>query len=240
MTKAAQFATAGVVAALTAALVVAALAQNRAPAESLQARPTPTADAGPTPLFAIPEGRALTVLFAGDSLTQGSYASSDEGMFRSLVAAELLSVAEVAPTVTGQSGQTAGEAATEVAAPAAADISVIEYGTNDVVRSTVERFAVDYPTYLDRVQAASPGGMMLCLGAWGAPDQVADFDQIIKSECEARDGVFLRTTDLFINESNRAMTGDVLPSGFVVPDNFHPNDAGHAAIADRITDALWR
>jgi lysophospholipase L1-like esterase len=201
---------------------------------------TPKETAAPTPVFASPDGREIAVFFAGDSLTQGSYATSDALMFRNLVTAQVATVAPATASIVGKAGQTTQEAAQWAAtAPTVADISVIEYGTNDVIRSTVEAFTTDYPAYLDRVRTVSPDSTLVCVGAWGAPEQTDPFDQIIMESCAAHAGIFVKVSDLFIDEGLRAMTGDTLPSGFVVPDNFHPNDTGHQAIADRITDALW-
>lgn len=204
--------------------------------------PSETATTEPQPTFERPTDRPLMVFYAGDSLTQGAYSTTPALSFRGVLNSRFAQTGETTEAVVGQSGQTVAQAATAgPTEPTPSDIAIIEYGTNDVAQSTPEAFAVDYPTYLDRVRAASPDARLICAGAWNTSPNVAEFDATIRTECENRGGTYVPLHGLYEARSTyRASEGTTNPDGFVIPDNAHPNDAGHAAIASAIGRALWQ
>ncbi|MET0865056.1 MAG: hypothetical protein ABWZ98_12040, partial [Nakamurella sp.] len=64
----------------------------------------------------------------------------------------------------------------------------------------------------------------------------ARLDTIIKDLCEARGGVFRSMSDISEVAENKGPAG--VPAFEGLSDAFHPNDRGHAAIAERMLDAV--
>ena len=70
---------------------------------------------------------------------------------------------------------------------------------------------------------------------WG--DHTRDaFDAIIKDACTTQNGAFRALMPLYLNNSFHGPAGRTTFKG--PADAFHPNDAGHAAIARLVLDAL--
>lgn len=199
-------------------------AENAAPAQPTLTRPT---------------DRPLQVMFVGDSLTRGSYATSESLTFPALVTAGLEAGGEVATETVGRSGVMASEVMSEqlVADTAPADLVVVELGTNDVSRSTAQRFAVDFPALLDQIRERSPRALLLCAGPWEFPERAAPFEQVAQSACTQRGGLYVPLARLFADSSLHAAEGDEAAGG-IAADDFHPNDAGHRAIADALLGVL--
>lgn len=186
-----------------------------------------------------PTDRPLRVLFAGDSITVGAFATSDDRNFRGLVTAALSAGGPVKDTRIGDSGLTTAEVLPEVAgAGDGFDLVVVELGTNDVAESTPEQFAVDYPAMLDALRQRSPDALLVCAGPWGGPNDERRRDEgIVAKACTERGGRFVGLVDLYADQANRYPETMVREDGVTV-DDFHPNDAGHAAIARAILGVL--
>jgi acyl-CoA thioesterase-1 len=111
---------------------------------------------------------------------------------------------------------------------------VVEFGTNDVGRGSIEEFTTTYPEYLDALRSESPDAKLACVGTW-APTPKSDlFDAVIQSACAERSGTYVDITDIYMDRATtRAIEGTPWYGG-TVKDDAHPNDAGHRAIADAV------
>lgn len=182
-----------------------------------------------------PQGRPLAATFVGDSLTAGSFSTSDSTSFRGVMTAAWGKDGPVAAGRFAKSGATAEAILGELPAPApAADVIVVEAGTNDAARHTdPTAFSNTYGRLLDALRVTSPRAGLLCAGAWGDSGSVASTDRMIERICTERGGRFVPLYSSFESTGTRGPDGARLPSGAVI-DGFHPNDAGHAAIAQQL------
>lgn len=178
-----------------------------------------------------PVGRPMHVSFIGDSITEGSYATVDEKTFRGTMVSELSKDGAVRWDRQGRAGATTAEVLAMLPASLPkADLIVVELGTNDLGKTQPAEFARTYNRLLDTALAASPGAPLVCAGAWSGPNVVGAIDSAISTACSAHDGVFVSLSGPFDDARNRGPGGRPAANGFVT-DEFHPNDAGHAAIA---------
>ncbi|MFS0794848.1 SGNH/GDSL hydrolase family protein [Microbacterium sp. 1P10AE] len=193
--------------------------------------PTPTARPGTALIERAGDGR-VRMLVAGDSLTAGFFATTKDRGFIQLVADGIGSV-----DVTGaaQAQQTLSTVAAVTDVPADVGVAVIELGTNDVgVPTPLADFEQQYASLLDRIRSTSPRAGLLCLGTWTADG--AAYDEVISRTCVAHAGVYVSLADAFANAEFHGPAGRDTFAG--AGDEFHPNDAGHRAIADAVLSAL--
>jgi len=205
------------------------------------AEPRPNAVASrtpePVPTVAVtrPAGRPLQVLFAGDSLSAGLYASEQAKAFKYVMIDTLDDGGPVKEFNNAISGGTTAQVSESYPVPTGLDLAVIELGTNDVGNgASLEDFTADYTTLITNVTTANPGVPLVCAGIWkgdGSP-RVDDFDATIKSTCEAAGGVYASLKSIYQAPANSGPEGVATFQG--ASDLFHPNDAGHAAIAERL------
>lgn len=232
----------GVLVAMTAGVDRAPTATAPASASSTST-PTPTSTSTPTPTpspTARP-GTALVerdgqgkvrMLVAGDSLAAGFFASEKARGFTSLVAD---AVGPVEMTTAAQAHQTLTTVAAVTDVPAALDLAVIELGTNDVgIPTPLVDFEQQYVGLLDRIRASSPTAALVCLGTWTSDGGA--YDEVIARTCRERGGIPVGLADAFADPANHGPAGRETING--EGDEFHPNDAGHRAIAERILSAL--
>ena len=199
----------------------------------------PATPPGPRPIAVEwPVGRPLEVLFAGDSITTGSYTTSEGTAFRNVVTDALSAAGPVAPSTAGAFALTTQQVLPDVLDDDNAyDLVVVELGTNDVLDTDLPTFRHQYPAFLSAVRERSPDAVLLCAGVWedGVPSVV--FDVVIRTACEQADGRFVALKPLYDDPANRGPAGELRYDG-AVSDDFHPNDAGHAAIADALVSQL--
>jgi acyl-CoA thioesterase-1 len=193
------------------------------------ATPTPTRDAG----------AAEQLVVVGDSLAFGRFADTPQEAFPQRVAAAIHARLELlaAPGIT--TAQIAAQPA-----PAHGAVVVVEAGTNDFLLQTPRRrFARDYRALLAKVTAASPAAKLVCLTVWmpkaiaaqqPAKIPVASYDATIRRACTS--GTVLSLAPLAERSALRGPAGR--PTAFGTGDDFHPNSAGHAAIARLIEARL--
>ncbi|MBB3677004.1 SGNH/GDSL hydrolase family protein [Modestobacter versicolor] len=199
---------------------------------------TPASLTAADPPLTRPAGRPLRVLFAGDSITDGAFAiEPGTGAFPALITERLEQDGPVDSTIIGGPGLTAAQVMPEVPGAGPADVVVVEVGTNDELRSTAAQFAVDFPAFLNAVRAQSPSAVLVCLGDWNDTAITAQLDAIMAQECAERDGSFTALSALYRDLSLHGPAGVTRSDGWVT-DEFHPNDAGHAAIAEKVLDEL--
>jgi lysophospholipase L1-like esterase len=204
--------------------------------------PTAAAPAAPARPAAVPvqrpADRALRVLFVGDSLMWGSFASEESLTYRARVTAELSAGGPVeVATVGGPGWRTARATAAlpEVTGPF--DLVFVEVGTNDSVALTAAQFGTDYAALLDGVRALAPDATLVCDGVWNGPELATALDRELRPVCAEHGGVVVPLAQLYVDETLRGPEGSVVPGG-EVRDQFHPNDEGHAAIAEAMLAVL--
>jgi lysophospholipase L1-like esterase len=187
-----------------------------------------------------PHGRPLRVLFVGDSLTVGFFASRRETAFPALVTVALRAHGRVAETVKARSGVNASYWAARPLP--AADLVVLELGTNDfrsrlTPRATFDR---DYRSLVANVRAKSPRAQLLCLSLWRSShdgyegETLRAYNNVVAHDC--RSGAYVSISRLYDAKDARLPAGR--PSFLGSTDGFHPNDVGHHAIATSIERTL--
>jgi lysophospholipase L1-like esterase len=190
--------------------------------------------ASPTPTTEDPlkEKRAdgdLFTYFIGDSLTDGWNATEQPKAFRSLLVGELGKSGAVTEQADYKAGATLAEVVDMATIPAAADLVILELGTNDVNKTDIAAFRQSLDALV--AQLAATKGLLICVGTWQF-GTTQGFDGQIQQACEAAGGRFVKISDL---RENPAMVAAKNTPAFPAPaDGAHPNDAGHAEITRRI------
>lgn len=178
----------------------------------------------------------LKVVFAGDSLTYGLFASSEDKGYRPQVVAALSASGPVEASRGGQTGNKIKEVADSITFPADTNLVVLALGTNDVWKTDTADVAVHYKALVEKVVSSAPDATLICLGVWANQDGARNYDPHIQRPCEDAGGRFLRLTDLYDTPENHGPAGKPAFGG--ISDEFHPNDAGYKAIADRLLSAV--
>jgi acyl-CoA thioesterase I len=203
-------------------------------------RPMITAAEDPKLEVIRPAGKPLRVLFTGDSLTYGLYASKQELGFRGVMVSELSKGGPVEAASSERSGAGAGVVASIVDVPADLDLAIVELGTNDVGGQTpIPEFTQTYGDLLDKIRSKTPEVPLMCVGTWGSAGGgygSDPYNQAIQNECEERGGMFVSMYGLYPVEANRGPAGLEMFGG--VSDDFHPNDTGYRAIAELLLSRL--
>lgn len=182
------------------------------------------------------DGRPLKVVFAGDSLTYGLFASSEAAGYRPQVVSALEQGGPVEWTRGGKTGNTVGATADTITPDTDTNLVVLALGTNDVWKTEVPDFTAQYTGLVEKVRATAPNTAIMCLGVWANPDGARLYDPLVEAACEASGGAFVAIGDLYEPTENRGPAGVEAFGG--VSDNFHPNDAGYAAIAKRVLASM--
>ena len=198
--------------------------------------PEPVRDPDNTATVSVAAGAPLRVTFVGDSLDHGLYATAADRGFHPLMVESWRAAGPVSDTPLNSLGGTTSTALGNPDVPRNQDLVVVELGTNDVTRVNHQTFRQNYHELLERVRAASPDAVVLCVGPWRPADTGKRYEVIIKDLCEAQYGVFRSISDIAENPDMRGPADVVTPYG--VSDDFHPNDRGHRAIADRLLGAV--
>lgn len=178
------------------------------------------------------EGDVLNMFVAGDSLSRGMHATTEEETWVMLVADGL---GNVELTRAERPHQTLAVVSSYADVPDDIDIAIIELGTNDVgIPTPDDEFREGYERLVGEVRDASGDAKLVCLGTWTGWG--GQFDKSIQDVCEAADGNYVSLRDLFNADSTRGPEGQETFLG--ESDDFHPNNVGHAAIAKRVLKAL--
>lgn len=178
----------------------------------------------------------MEVVFAGDSLTYGLYASTEEAGYRPQVVAALEEDGPVSASRGGQTGNTVATVGESIEFPATTDLVVLALGTNDVFNTDKAEYGESYRALVRKVQAEAPEAALVCLGTWSNVDGARNYDPMIREACTVAGGRFLPITDLFDTPGMKGPAGVEAFGG--VSDDFHPNDTGYGAIADRVLGAI--
>jgi lysophospholipase L1-like esterase len=209
-------------------------------------------------------GRAKSLATFGDSITAGSAASAPERRWANLLATELganLRNKGISGTVMQRSIMHTGEPRpgngrdryeADLLGDDRAEIIAILYGFNDaryVLSSSTfghDNFVRDYRDLLAGLFNADYAPEAICLGS---PPHIPDIGFTVGTEGFAGQSRvefqrYVRTIEMIardtgtyyapVNELMGAGGGDALVS----PDHVHPNDAGHAKIAEAFAGAI--
>lgn len=181
-----------------------------------------------------PIAHFATVAYFGDSLTGGYFATTQARDYASQVTAAT-GAREVA--FMGTYGHSAANAYATMQGtpPPPAQLDIVELGTNDTEDTST--FSRDYQGILTILRTVNPHARILCLGPWqdAEPLRIAD-NNAARADCAAAGGTFINLMPLFATASNRGPVGRATWHG--PADGFHPNDAGHAAIARAVLAML--
>lgn len=187
-----------------------------------------------------PTDRPMRVLFTGDSLTYGLYASKQELGYKGVMVSELSKGGPVEAASSQRSGAGAGVVASIVDVPDNLDLAIIELGTNDVGGQTpIPEFTKTYGALLDKIRAKTPDVPLMCVGTWGSAGGgygSDPYNNVITAECEKRGGKFITMYNLFPNKAYKGPAGQPMFGG--ISDDFHPNDTGYRAIAELLLSNL--
>jgi lysophospholipase L1-like esterase len=190
------------------------------------ARNGPAADASVT----WPAHGPLRVLFVGDSLTVGDFAIDPGNQFATQVTQYLAARGSIVATKDAQGGVRVGYWSSRKM-PSRQRLAIVELGTNDLFAwpapspSVLATFDSQYRALVAHIAAASPGVRIVCLSVWHPYGHTADtqpYDVRIRQDCRGR---YVDISDLG-TQANLASDG------------FHPNDAAHRQIAQRIEAAI--
>jgi acyl-CoA thioesterase-1 len=98
----------------------------------------------------------------------------------------------------------------------------------------------DYTALIDAArERAAAGATVFCLGLWSdraVTPAFPDYEEGLRQICRAKGGQWVPLSDLFVDPTNHGPAGTPTAQG--PSDVFHPNDAGHRAIADRLVAAI--
>lgn len=192
---------------------------------------------GPIP----PQATNLTtVVFLGDSITQGQHTDdfTQDYTWQTVLGLRAKSARNAQQYLfDGVGGATVGAFLGHLQAlnlhPSNAQLIVVELGTNDYLNNvppaTVEQ---NYMTLLLYLAANNPVARLVALTVWGDPVAESAYNSAIAQAAAIWTGVGGRAIvdlgPLFLNPLNHWPTGDT----------FHPNDAGQAAIAQAVLAAV--
>ena len=174
----------------------------------------------------------LDIVFAGHSLTAAYFATTSEQGYRAQVIAGLEASGAVDATGLGQPGRTISFIKDTTTIPVGTGVVILEIGTNDVPRTSIEQISADYDAVMTKIRIAASKATIICRGAWWDSSGRAIFDPVIRDSCAKRGATFLSLGSIYDMSANRGPAGAAVYDG--IRDNFHPNDRGHRLIAAAI------
>lgn len=195
------------------------------------------ADAKVVKVVRLPD-RPLRVMFAGDHLTSGYFASVQSHGFSQLVG---MTLAQGGPVeeVRGPNDESRVDTLggfPEV--PTNLDMAILQLGTLEAGEGMdTVAFSTAYGAALRTLKENSPNVGIACLSVWQSTGANAGaYDRIIQEQCQSAGGQFVSVASVFSQTNNRGPEG--LPTWAGAADAFYPNDAGHRAIAELILERL--
>jgi lysophospholipase L1-like esterase len=239
---------AAAVAAMAVTATVAAVATIAAVAAAVTlaiASPARAAE----PQAAPPDLQAVRqVLCLGDSLTQGLYAVTAADSWRARVDAWLGSAVGVGSgsVFLGQTGGKTADFLPQLAAISAvdADLCFIELGTNDasgfptMVPVPPATFKANLCAISAAVRVNRPNCILVYLTTW-RENAALTYDAVIRAVAARDGGIVVDLAPIGSDPANYLPAGVLTFNG--ASDGWHPNNAGHAAIAAAVESALqWK
>jgi lysophospholipase L1-like esterase len=174
--------------------------------------------------------------FFGDSLTWGFAATTPEQSYAALLVQGLRGVRVGYDGEFGNTAELGAQILHQTPAPTGIDVFVIEWGTDD--REPPDAFQANYHFVVQTLRAADPNARIVCLRPWQDPTigYQPQYWQATEAECSAWPTVIADLSELYLDFSLHGPGGADTYRG--PRDWFHPNDAGHAAIAQLILRQL--
>jgi lysophospholipase L1-like esterase len=223
----------------TVGVVAVAVAPDKTEAT---AGPNLVAPVAAAPVIARPGVKLVdnpVVLFAGDSLSDGWYATEEVKGFRPIVSGALTKARPSSTFVQAhKAGYTTQQVADTFPVPEGINLAVVQLGTNDVTKKTNPgMFAGQYAAYVDAIKSKNPDAGLICLGSFfHAAEQSDAIDKVIEAECNKHDGFYLDITAVYVTAGYRGPAGT--PTWLGKSDMGHPNDLGHARIAEMVLSQI--
>jgi acyl-CoA thioesterase I len=178
-------------------------------------------------------------IFLGDSLTRGLFASAEATTFRALLAEHFGATATRVAATGGNSADFLNSRAEIVAAQP--DVVIIELGTDDQVdgHSTVDDLAVNLRTLVGFAREGNAACRVVMFSTWRGTGEYPAWNAAIRDVAHECGASYVSLQALYDDRDNHGPAGvptiwpDIPGPGGIgfVTDYFHPNDAGHAAIA---------
>jgi acyl-CoA thioesterase I len=194
-----------------------------------------TTQPSPTPSASATAGPQI-VAFLGDSYAAGTGASTQSKRWADLVSLKQgwveknLSDNTTSYSTAGEPGGTSYSSRLTAVVATGAQIVVVSGGRNDV-GVAAGQFRGDVRATFAGIQAGLPRARIIVVSpTWGndpAPQRLTDLISIVKAEAERAGATYLDIGEPLFGQSSMM---DV--------DGWHPNDAGHAAIAAAVERAL--
>jgi lysophospholipase L1-like esterase len=194
------------------------------------------------------------VLVVGDSISAGWFATTSARAYP----AQLLRLLREADARAGRASQVLAvpgtravdglEALRALPTVPRADLIVVEFGTNDYghLPNPIGDFQRTYQALLALLSGASPQATVVCVSVWApraAPNPLgvsgARYDEVISQTCAAlprHPGRYVDISAIYADPAAHGPNGR--PVWLGTGDEFHPNDAGHLAIAQAIYAVL--
>jgi lysophospholipase L1-like esterase len=195
------------------------------------------------PALAHAQARALIV---GDSLTSGFYASTVERSYAVQVSGWLGEHGYDAIVLSALGSKVRDALASLPAMQGdAPDMAIVELGTNDcsgwpgATPTPAAEFEGEYRTLLSGLRTTRPGCTLILLGVWKQAGARATYDGILERLADEYSATYVSLEQLSDTATLCGPAGS--PTYLGVSDVFHPNDAGHAAIAAAVENAVrWQ
>jgi lysophospholipase L1-like esterase len=205
--------------------------------------PAAGATPGPAPTFGI-DNTATVAAFIGDSYAQGVGASSDADRWTSLVSSSegwrqenfgrggTGYLATSGPEGCGLDFCPSFDGMIPEAVEAQPDVLVISGGQNDFNTFVTARSSVEdaITKTMSDARSALPDTRIIVVGPSSPNGVDADFTAFADTVRQSAAAIGAEYVDL--------ASPDVIDPANVLPDGGHVNDAGHAAIADRVTAGI--
>ena len=202
------------------------------------------ARAAGAPVSARDASATLDCLAVGDSLTWDMFAMDLGGGYFPRLAAWLAAGGMPASDRLALPGGKVADAAAQAGQlrEMPARLVVIELGSNDAPdpayapATPVQEFERDYRSVVAAVLTANPDARIMLVGLWGQDDLRPTYDGIIRRIAADTGASFVELGELADDPDLRGPAGRLTPLG--VSDDYHPNDEGHGAIAQRLREAI--
>ncbi|QMT02586.1 SGNH/GDSL hydrolase family protein [Gordonia jinghuaiqii] len=185
-------------------------------------------------------GGDLRVLYLGDSITRGSGAATYADSFREVATATMKQALATDDHSVAKGGARLAQVAAMATPVVPAELVVIELGTNDLLAppTPIDEFRRQYRDLIGAVRAVNPSAAVVCMGVWRPPSKAEPYDSVIADECGSARSRYLPLSDLFQDTQLRGPAGREALGTNGEGDDFHPNDRGHSAIANRLLGVL--
>lgn len=183
---------------------------------------------------------------AGDSLSQGYFATTQDNSFPYILAKKLQTLnTESASTISatgvygGKLSDGLNPKSIEAIAKPKPNLITFEYGTNDAGDNPVPTPITDFQKQIDEwveKVTANNKPLIVFVTTWNQGPRGDEYDKIIINTAKKYNYPYVYIKDLYMNEKNKGPAG--LDTWVGKSDTFHPNNQGHEAIAEAIFQTI--